>query len=261
MFVSIIFDHIDITRIVIPEDYLYVRHKRNTCDAVRVTGIMIPIVVKKDGERYVLLDGLERLQCAKELGLRHVPAIVTEDSRIDIIRMALNYVRGRICGIDVLMYTWQLLQAYTPEVVKTVLGKSWETLNKYKNVAEHIINLGLSKEDIDHLREACVSTRRLITCAHNSHSSNEFMICALGKPKSHLKKVTAEAVKKAIQLEKDPELKMAVDLVEALGVENVAKITEMVDVVRKTLCARIERYRKCLLIEDYKLLKKLCGEN
>jgi len=258
---DILFDRIDITRIIVPEDYLYVRHKRNTCDTIRLTGIMIPVVVKKDGERYVLLDGLERLQCAKELGLRHVPAIVTEDSRIDIIRMALNYVRGRICGIDVLMYTWQLLQAYTPEVVKTILGKSWETLNKYKNVAEHIISMGLSKEDMGQLREACVSTRKLITCAYNSHDSNEFMICALGKPKLRLKKVTAEAVKKAIQLEKNSEFREAVDLVEMLGTENVMKVTEIVDVIRKTLCARMERYRKCMLIEDYKLLKKLCGEN
>ena len=258
---DILFDRIDIARIVIPEDYLYVRHKWNTCDAIRLTGIVIPIVVKKDGERYVLLDGLERLQCAKELGLRHVPAIVTEDSRVDIIRMALNYVRGRICGIDVLMYTWQLLQAYTPEVVKTVLGKSWETLNKYKNVAEHIISLGLSKEDMGQLREACVSTRKLITCAYNSHEASEFMACALGKPKSRLKKVSAEAVKKAIQLEKNLELREAVDLVEVLGAENVVKIAEIVDVIRKTLCSRMERYRKCLLIEDYKLLKKLCGES
>jgi predicted house-cleaning noncanonical NTP pyrophosphatase (MazG superfamily) len=166
-----------------------------------------------------------------------------------------------VCGIDVLMYTWQLLQAYTPEVVKIVLGKSWETLNKYKNVAEHIISLGLSKEDMNQLREACVSTRKLITCAYNSRDSNEFMACALGKPKPRLKKVTAEAVKKAIQLEKNPELREAVDLVEMLGAENVTKITEIVDVIRKTLCARMERYKKCLLIGDYKLLKKLCGES
>jgi hypothetical protein len=258
---DILFDYIDIAQIIIPEDYLYVRHRRNTCDAVRLTGIMVPIVVKKDGERYILLDGLERLQCAKELGWRRIPAIVTEDSRIDIIRMALNYVRGRICGIDVLMYTWQLLQTYTPEVAKTVLGKSWETLNKYKNVAEHVINLGLSKEDMNQLREACISTRKLITCAYNSHDADEFMICALGKPKSRLKKVTAEAVKKAIQLEKNPELREAVDLVEMLGTENVVKVTEMIDVIKKTLCSRVERYRKCMLIEDYKLLKKLCGES
>jgi ParB-like chromosome segregation protein Spo0J len=258
---NLLFDSIDITRIVIPEDYLYVRHKRNTCDTIRLTGVMVPLVVKKEGEKYILLDGLERLLCAKELGWRYVPAIVTEDARTDVIRMALNYVRGRVCGIDVLMYTWQLLQTYSPEIIKTILGKSWETLNKYKNVAEHIISLGLSKDDIAELREACVSIRKLITCAYDSRDAKQFMECALSKPRPRLKKVTAEMVNEAIRLEKNPELKEAVDLVEALGVSNITKIAEIVDMIKKTLCSRIDRYKKFMLIEDYRLLKKLCGES
>jgi len=255
------FDFVDISKVVIPEDYLYVKHKRNTCESIRITGVMMPLVLKKEQERYILIDGYERFQCAKELGWRQIPAIVTEDSPADVLRLALNYVRGRICGIDVLISTWQMMQVYNAEIMKTVLGKSWDTLNKYKNTAEHIINLGLSKEEIAQLREACISIRKLIACAYNSHDSNEFMTCALGKAKPRLKKVTAEMVKKAIQLERDPELRMAVDLAEMLGAENVAKIAEMVDVIKKTLCSRVERYKKCMLIEDYKLLRKLCGEN
>jgi len=255
------FHFIETFKVVIPEDYLYIRHKKNTCEAIRLTGIMVPLVVKKDGERYILLDGSERLQCAKELGWKKVPAIVTEDSRTDVIRLALNYVRGRVCGIDVLMSTWQMLQMYDSDIIKTVLGKSWDTLSKYKATAEHIINLGLSKEDLSQLRESCISIRKLIMCAHNSHEAADFMMCALGKARPRLKKVTAEAVKKAIQLEKDPDLKAAVDLVDVLGAENVMRITEIADLIKKTMCTRIDRYRKCMLIEDYRLLKKLCGES
>jgi len=255
------FDYIETAKLVIPEDYLYVKHRRNTCDAIRLTNIMMPLVVRKEGDRYILLDGFERYQCARELGWRKVPAIITEDSRMDILRLALNYVRGRVCGIDVLVATWQLLQTYDADVIKTVLGKSWDTLSKYKNAAEHVINLGLSKEDIGQLREACISIRKLIACAYNSHDADEFMTCALGKARPRLKKVTAEAVKKAIQLEKDPELKTAVDVVDLLGAENVMKIAEVIDAVKKTLCSRMERYKKCMLIEDYKLLRKICGEN
>jgi len=255
------FDFIEIMKLVVPEDYLYVKHRKNTCDAIRLTNIMMPLVVRKDGDRYILLDGFERYQCARELGWKKVPAIITEDSRMDILRLALNYVRGRVCGIDVLIATWQMLQAYDPDIVKTVLGKSWDTLNKYKNAAEHVINLGLSKEDIGQLREACPPLRKLIACAYNSHNADEFMACALGKVKPRLKKISAEMVKKAVQLEKDPEMKTAVDLVEMLGTENVMKVVEIVDLIRKTLCARAERYKKCMLIDDYKLLRKLCGEN
>jgi hypothetical protein len=253
------FDFVDISKIIIPNDHLYVKHKRNTCESIRITGVMMPLVLKKEQERYILIDGYERFQCAKELGWRQIPAIITEDSPADVLRLALNYVRGRVCGIDVLISTWQMMQVYNPEVMKAVLGKSWDTLNKYKNTAEHIINLGLPKEDIGQLREACVSIRKLIACAYNSHDSEEFMMCALGKTRPRLKRVTAEMVKKAIQLERDLELKTAVDLVEVLGAENVMKIAEVVDVIKKTLCSRVERYKKCMLVEDYKLLRKLCG--
>jgi len=255
------FDFIETAKIIIPEGYLYVKHKRNTCDAIRLTGIMMPLVVKKEEERFILLDGFERLQCAKELGWKKVPTIMVDDSRVDVIRLTLNYVRGRVCGIDVLMSAWQILQAYDPDVARTVLGKSWDTLNKYKNVAEHLMRLNLSKEDISRLRESCVSIRKLIMCAYNSHEAADFMTCALGIPKSRLKKVTAEAVKKAIQLEKNPDLRMAVDLVETLGAENVMRITEIADLIKKTLCTRVDRYKRCMLIEDYRLLRKLCKEN
>jgi len=255
------FNFIDVFKIVVPENHLYVRHKKNTCEAIRITGIMVPLIVKKDEDRFILIDGYERLLCAKELGWRQVPAIVTDDQRIDVLRLALNYVRGRVCGIDVLLSTWQLLQIYPSEIVKTVIGKSWETLNKYKNVAEHIISLGLSKDDISQLREACVSVRKLITCAYNSHDAKQFVECTLSKIKPRLKRVTAEMVKKAVQLERDPELREAVELVEELGADYVGKIIELVDVMRKTFCSRIEKYKRYMLIEDYKLLKKLCGES
>ena len=254
------FDFIETAKLVIPEDYLYVKHKRNTCDAIRLTGIMMPLVVKRSGEVFILLDGFERYQCARELGWRKVPAIITEDSRMDILRLALNYVRGRVCGIDVLIATWQLLQAYDADVVRTVLGKSWDTLSKYKNAAEHVINLGLSKDDIGQLRESCISIRKLIACAYNSHEAKDFMECALGKTRPRLKKVTAEAVKKAMELEKNPELRAAVDVVDLLGAENVMKAAEIIDLIRKTLCSRIDSYKKCMLIDDFRLLKKLCRE-
>ena len=253
-------NEIDVKLIDVPENYMYVKHKRNTCESIRLTNIMLPLVVKPKGGRYELIDGAERLMCAKELGMRAVPAIVVEDDRQDVLRLALNYVRGRVCGIDLLISVWQMFQAYDSTIVKVILGKSWDTLNKYRNAAEHIIQLQLAKGDIEQLREECISVRRLISCVYSSYEPEDFMNCALGKSKPKLKKVTAEAVQKAVALEKDQELREAVDIAEAVGPENVKKIAEVIDIIRKTLCSRLDSYVKCMLIDDYKLLKMLCGE-
>jgi len=253
-------NEIDVKLIDVPENYIYVKHKKNTCEAIRISGIMMPLVVKPKGGRYELIDGAERLMCAKELGMKAVPAIVVEDERQDVLRLALNYVRGKICGVDLLISVWQMLQAYDSSIIKAVLGKSWDTLNKYRNAAEHIIQLQLSKSDIEQLRDECISVRKLISCTYSSYEPEDFMNCALSKSKPKLKKVTAEAVQKAVALEKDQNLREAVDIVTTIGPENVKKIAEVIDVIRKTLCSRLDGYVKCMLIDDYKLLKMLCGE-
>jgi len=256
-----ILQDIDVANIIVPKGYLFVKHKRNTCEAIRITRIMLPIVVKRTEQGYILLDGLERIYCAKELGMKQVPALVVEDNRSDIITLALNWVRGRVCGIDVLMYTWQLLQTYDASLVKSVLGKSWDTLTKYKNTAEHIIALQLSSDDFSTLRELCTPVRKLIFCAFNSHERDEFMSCVLSKTRVRLKKVTYDAVMKAVALEKDEELRNAVEIVQALGKETVGNIIELVSLMRKTLCARLDYYKKYMVMEDYKLLKRLCQES
>jgi hypothetical protein len=157
--------------IQVPESYIPVRHKRNTCDAIRVTGIMLPVVIRREGSVYVLVDGIERLKCARELGWQRVPVLVINDERADVLRVALNWVRGRLCGIDLIFATWQLMQSYPIDVVKAVVGRSWETLRHYRHVAEHLMALGLSKRDFEALRESCVPTRRLIACAHWSREA------------------------------------------------------------------------------------------
>jgi hypothetical protein len=33
---------------VVPDSYILTLHRKNTCEAIRVTGLMMPIVVKKE---------------------------------------------------------------------------------------------------------------------------------------------------------------------------------------------------------------------
>jgi len=247
---------IPLDSIVVPENYILTRHRKNTCDAIRVTSLMMPVVVRRDSGKYVLIDGYERLMCAKEFGWREVPAIVTEDPRIDVLRLALNYVRGKVCGIDVLLYTWQLSQQYDASVLAKILGREYDTVRKYRNAAEALMALGLSKEEFQELHNSCTPLRKIISCAFDSKDKKQFFQCLTYKPSG--KKVSPELVRKAAELEKDPEMKMAVDVVDMLGKDRIMKLAEIWDIAKKTICTRLDKYKKKLLPEDYRLLEMLC---
>lgn len=58
-------------------------------ESIKLRGIMVPLIVYKKDDKFVLLDGERRLRCAKVLGLRKVPAnVIAKPSRAEnIIRM------------------------------------------------------------------------------------------------------------------------------------------------------------------------------
>ncbi|ADJ54236.1 hypothetical protein HAV1_gp13 [Hyperthermophilic Archaeal Virus 1] len=242
--------------IVVSENYILTLHRRNTCEAIRITGLMMPVVVKKEGGKFILVDGYERLMCAKEFGWQEVPAIVTEDPRVDVLRLALNYVRGKVCGIDVLLYVWQLSQQYDASVLAKILGREYDTVRKYRNAAEALMALKLSKEEFQELHNSCTPLRKIIPCAFDSKDKKQFFQCLTYKPSG--KKVSPELIRKAAELEKDPDMRIAVDVVDMLGKDRIMKLAEIWDIAKKTICTRLDKYKKKLLPEDYRLLEMLC---
>ena len=46
-------------------------------DSILEEGLKVPISVRKDGERYVLISGLQRLEACKALGEETITAIIT----------------------------------------------------------------------------------------------------------------------------------------------------------------------------------------
>ena len=68
-------------------DEIYVPAKRrgdvdpetvNTiAESIIEVGLKVPISVRKDGERYVLISGLQRLEACKALGEETITAIIT----------------------------------------------------------------------------------------------------------------------------------------------------------------------------------------
>lgn len=64
-------------------------------DGIKRFGFLQPILVKKD---CTIVDGVHRVQAARELGLSHVPAVVTDisDEESRILQVAMNRLRGEL---------------------------------------------------------------------------------------------------------------------------------------------------------------------
>ncbi len=65
--------------------------------SVREFGLVQPVVVRPQGDSYILVAGERRWRAAKQAGLRTIPAIVRKSDEIEAIEMApeaLNYCQG-----------------------------------------------------------------------------------------------------------------------------------------------------------------------
>jgi ParB family chromosome partitioning protein len=58
-------------------------------ESISLEGILVPVVVFEEGDRYVLIDGERRWRCALELGIPRIPAIVVDppDERQKLVQM------------------------------------------------------------------------------------------------------------------------------------------------------------------------------
>ena len=58
-------------------------------DSIRIHGIIQPLIVRRNGEKYELIAGERRWRAAKELGLPDAPVIVRTASDQDVLELAL----------------------------------------------------------------------------------------------------------------------------------------------------------------------------
>lgn len=60
-------------------------------------GLVAPIIVRKKGDGYQVIDGEHRLKACKELGLKQVPVVVLEnvtDERAKMLTLNVNHIHG-----------------------------------------------------------------------------------------------------------------------------------------------------------------------
>lgn len=84
-------------RIIFRQDELY-----QLTESIKKLGVQVPVVVYKDGDRYVLIDGERRWRCSIKLNLKKIPALVQDKpDRLSNLLMMFN--------IHALREQWDLL--------------------------------------------------------------------------------------------------------------------------------------------------------
>lgn len=64
-------------------------HLEDLVESIKTQGIIQPLVVRKDGERYMLIAGERRWRAAGLAGLKEVPVVVRETSKREAFELAL----------------------------------------------------------------------------------------------------------------------------------------------------------------------------
>lgn len=125
-------------------------------DSIRCNGILQPLTVRKDEEKYTLIAGERRLRAAKKLGFSNVPCIIMDITERNSAVMALveNIQRKDLDFFDEAEAIAKLLDFYgmTQEDAALKLGKTQSTIaNKLRllklpvEIRSKIVEYGLTE--------------------------------------------------------------------------------------------------------------------
>ena len=100
--------------------------------SVREKGILQPLIVRSDGERYLLVAGERRLRAARRAGLSEVPVLVKDVATDEAFELALieNIQREDLNAIEEASAYKRLLDArgYTQDALSARIGKNRATI-------------------------------------------------------------------------------------------------------------------------------------
>lgn len=97
-------------------------------ESIAVHGIIQPIIVVKNGERYKIVAGERRWRAAKKAGLKEIPAVIRNYTEFEIAQIALieNLQRENLNPIEEALGYQTLIDKFdmTQEDVSSKIGKS-----------------------------------------------------------------------------------------------------------------------------------------
>ena len=104
-------------------------------DSIRQLGLIQPITVKRDGEKYIIISGERRWRASEKAGLESVPAYIREvdDTTLHAMALVENIQREDLNAIEISLGMQRLVEecGLTQEALAERLGKKRSTVANY----------------------------------------------------------------------------------------------------------------------------------
>jgi len=129
-------------------------------DSIRVLGVIQPITVKKDGDKYIIISGERRWRAARMAGLESMPAYIrdVDDTNLHAMALVENIQRQDLNAIEVALGMQRLIDecGLTQDALADKVGKKRSTIANYMRllklpneiqlaVKEGVISMGHAK--------------------------------------------------------------------------------------------------------------------
>ena len=104
-------------------------------DSIRQLGLIQPITVKRDGEKYIIISGERRWRASEKAGLKTMPAYIREvdDTTLHAMALVENIQREDLNAIEISLGMQRLIEecGLTQEALAERLGKKRSTVANY----------------------------------------------------------------------------------------------------------------------------------
>ncbi|MBR6655707.1 MAG: ParB/RepB/Spo0J family partition protein [Alistipes sp.] len=104
-------------------------------DSIRQLGLIQPITVKRDGEKYIIISGERRWRASEKAGLERIPAYIREvdDTTLHAMALVENIQREDLNAIEISLGMQRLIEecGLTQEALAERLGKKRSTVANY----------------------------------------------------------------------------------------------------------------------------------
>ena len=104
-------------------------------ESIRQLGLIQPITVKRDGEKYIIISGERRWRASQKAGLEAIPAYIREvdDTTLHAMALVENIQREDLNAIEISLGMQRLIEecGLTQEALAERLGKKRSTVANY----------------------------------------------------------------------------------------------------------------------------------
>ena len=104
-------------------------------DSIRQLGLIQPITVKRDGDKYIIISGERRWRASERAGLEAIPAYIREvdDTTLHAMALVENIQREDLNAIEISLGMQRLVEecGLTQEALAERLGKKRSTVANY----------------------------------------------------------------------------------------------------------------------------------